>query len=315
MNFESAPQKRTSGLSKVLKASPEKVEDIQACFEKVFNYHLISEYEIKKTPEQERIIASILDKLPEFTERYGGTPLSIVPSHIHILDWNRLPDEIKPEFENSNAKYILDGQKIFIIDNNTDHPSNLSFAAIVVHELMHFNSYQSVEYTGEKSLHLRRVGLGTAVKSEDEEYFIQYNEAVTEELKIRFMKQYFSEIPELQKEIEERDNITEKLKPENKYLADDLLWIKKEEGGPIFHWNVYKKYRESFNNTIRMIMEKNPEKFSNTEEVFNIFARAYFTGHILEIARLIESTFGKGSFRIMGEKTKGNPVIKNDEVS
>ena len=38
----------------------------------------------------------------------------------------------------------------------------------------------------------------------------------------------------------------------------------------------------------------------NADEVFQEFSNAQFNGRLMTIARLVEGTFGKGSFRILG---------------
>ena len=55
-----------------------------------------------------------------------------------------------------------------------------------------------------------------------------------------------------------------------------------------------------FNLLLEEICKKNPE-FSSTDQVFDIFAKAVMTGKLLKVARLIEKTFGMGSFREIGE--------------
>jgi hypothetical protein len=61
---------------------------------------------------------------------------------------------------------------------------------------------------------------------------------------------------------------------------------------------------EQFNDIINKIQQKFPEQFSTQEQVFDVFASAYFSGRLLPVARLIEKTFGSGSFRKIGEETK-----------
>jgi len=41
--------------------------------------------------------------------------------------------------------------------------------------------------------------------------------------------------------------------------------------------------------------------FTDPEEVFEAFARGMMTGNPLEIGRLVDGTFGKGTFRKIGE--------------
>jgi hypothetical protein len=59
----------------------------------------------------------------------------------------------------------------------------------------------------------------------------------------------------------------------------------------------YKKQRDRLNVLVKEIYERNREHFTSTEEVFRVFAEAVLSGRLLELARLIDQTFGKGAFR------------------
>ena len=66
----------------------------------------------------------------------------------------------------------------------------------------------------------------------------------------------------------------------------------------------YYKERVKLNKLIDDIYENNKEKFASREDIFIIFAKAALTGRLLEVAHLIDSTFGKGSFSTIAEETK-----------
>jgi hypothetical protein len=51
---------------------------------------------------------------------------------------------------------------------------------------------------------------------------------------------------------------------------------------------------------VKETYERNPGHFTSTEEVFKVFAEAVLSGRLLELARLIDQTFGKGAFRKLG---------------
>ena len=54
------------------------------------------------------------------------------------------------------------------------------------------------------------------------------------------------------------------------------------------------------------IRAKNPGEFESDEDVFRLFTQAYFTGNFLSVARLVEKTRGKGSFKRLGKNTKAD---------
>jgi hypothetical protein len=62
----------------------------------------------------------------------------------------------------------------------------------------------------------------------------------------------------------------------------------------------YKKERESLYRIRLTLFQKYPEKFANTEDALDLFGDAMFTGKTLELSRLMEKTFGKGTMRAIG---------------
>jgi len=51
---------------------------------------------------------------------------------------------------------------------------------------------------------------------------------------------------------------------------------------------------------ISEIYQRNKGEFGSEEEIFKTFAKAVLTGRLMELARLIDNTYGKGSFRKLG---------------
>ena len=72
----------------------------------------------------------------------------------------------------------------------------------------------------------------------------------------------------------------------------------------------YHDERQQFNALVDELFERNKEDFESREQVFNLFAEATMTGKLLPIARLIEKTFGKGSFKMIGEKSADKTEIQ-----
>ena len=48
-----------------------------------------------------------------------------------------------------------------------------------------------------------------------------------------------------------------------------------------------------------------PKRFASPTEVFAEFARAYYSGNLLTIGKLIDGVFGDGAFRRIGEAHLG----------
>lgn len=147
-------------------------------------------------------------------------------------------------------------------------------------------------------------------------YFHFLDEAMIAELTMRFDWQYFPRIPLIaeSKEYKTREeyynsfnNQEVKNRARKKYAFAWDLENCQIDGENAISANVktheYARERERLNKLIDELFEKNEGTFKDREGVFDVFARAVMTGRLLPVARLIEKTFGKGSFRELGEKT------------
>lgn len=297
---ENQGSERTSGVMKVgnISTGAEKgiLDNIKI---EIFDKQNFDNAEIEKTPEEIEIINGILTNLPAFVKKYGGIPLPLKPEHVHIIDPHKLKSGI---FEKLNGFYSFELQAVFI-SGALSRKDNHRFANTLAHELMHFSGFQSINFNSEDKTLRRRVGgLSVMIKDNDKNssYFHAINEAVTTELEKRFGEEYFKSIPPLADEEYEKSKAMEDFFSEetiNSYTNTDLTMLCTEEYS-------YSNEREKLIEILAEIRQKDPEQFESQEDVFKIFAEAYFTGKILKLARLIEKTYGKGSFRKLGAETE-----------
>lgn len=70
-----------------------------------------------------------------------------------------------------------------------------------------------------------------------------------------------------------------------------------------YHSRGYRKARLNLEAYIHELYEKNREAFASEDGVFALFVRSAWSGSLLPVARLIEETNGKGSFRKLAEQT------------
>ncbi len=61
-------------------------------------------------------------------------------------------------------------------------------------------------------------------------------------------------------------------------------------------------------NVIQEIQKELPETYPDTDDVLEEFTKAFFTGRLMQLGKIVEQTFGKGSFRILG-------MMKDDRES
>ncbi len=309
---------RKSGLVRIAGLEEDQEREILAIHGEFFEAkQKFLKHEIKKTPDQKAVISFINQKMPEFLRRYGAEPLNISEDKVHILS----PDQ----FRGSIGGVYLPGDQTIYIRDVKDCPL-LGFAKRLAHEFLHFNSFQSIQFRKKaKEIKIRRWGFKIIQQgSADFAYFRDVDEAITEELSKRFNNEFLKQMPVLekdfakietfrrhQKEIAAQSNLKE---GELEDLLSDVAYIttvqtgEDAEGADVeatIHSYGYAEYRKKLNKLITELYEKNKESFKDQEEIFALFAQAALSGRLLPVARLIEKTFGKGSFRRTGEDFGG----------
>ncbi len=217
-----------------------------------------------------------------------------------------------------------------------ENRGKLAFLQSLVHEMLHVNSFLSFQKlsaqesergyeltteteSGEKgtiSLGLRRQGFRIQLSRKKalgrEFYFHNLDESVIAELTMRFDWEFFPEIPQLEEECRRREEIVNAESRRSGRSAEGLkrkvanVETKRLESDYMVTLQGYSrdKEREEFNTLVDDLYERNKSEFSSREEIFGLFAKAIMNGRLLPVARLVEKTFGKGSFREIGERTK-----------
>ena len=312
---------RTQGLIRVVGLSPEKQQEILAEKKKLFDSAIPLESalpaesnvkELEITPDKQEIINTTLLKMPGFVEKYGGKMPPIMRDHIFIIDYNSLTEKEKNQMKKNNTRsaYSSVAQRIALFFDS-ENQDNEDFGVMLAHEILHFSSFQSVNAKevqdkpkffglfggkpGETRLEVtpRTTGLSLVRKKgkKYELYFGESDEAITAVLTNKFYDENLYRLPAMQQ---------------------DTKRIKTSIGEWNSKWHPRGTYHEQETDlwrTISDIQQKNIEKFKTKEDVFKLFAEAYFTGHKLKLARAVEKTYGKGSFKELG-KDKKNRRLK-----
>ncbi len=309
---------RESGISKIVGVNEGQEQEVAAKFKIAFekqsalSEEMLKGYEREKTEDEMILIGEILGKISEFVGKYKGTPINITPDHIHILDGRKLQEEDKRKLGISAREaggYNWPHQTIYIVDEG----NIIENAQHIVHEVLHFNSFQSINADPlEKQISERRIGFTVTNKKKHEVYFQDINEAITEELAKRFDHNYFQDFDVIKKEIKLRENF----KKDAKVKPDDISSVAVSELEPLepgtrrysleSHLYSYPNERQRLSEIIEAIYETNKEEegFQSSEDVFKIFAEVAMNGKLLKVADLYERTYGKNSFRALGEETK-----------
>ena len=263
--------------------------------------------------------------MADFLEPYGVASIEIPPSNIHMLDKSKLDAEQLKKFEElykNNPGIYMSNQQGIVLFRDYEDGNKLLMIQTLVHEMLHMESFNSYQKTSAEDAEIglkkgdekaglvpRRSGFSIRALGEKKLFFNEINEAIITELMIRFERAYFAEWPELAREIQERDEgisfISRRDNIPKQELADKVGSVKKGDTSSsrdLISYG-YSSARKQFRSLIDELYEKNKSEFQSKEEVFDLFATATMTGRLLPVARLIEKTFGKESFREIGEKS------------
>lgn len=273
--------------------------------------------EREKTPDELKIIDLANSASDKVRKKYEMDDFRIPPINIHIFKENEWPQD-----RHDDAFYDSAVQAIAI----REQPARIVLMRKIFHEMLHFKSYHALQAIIEenpKIIKEHRMGLTVNSRDGGKRYFTNLNEAVTEELTKKFISQaskdsFFSQ------ETAKTRNIIDKY-PRAKNDSDGLPFFTKdtyyaetenkgtwrESVGRLFGKQklfserfTYQNEREILNMLIEKIFERSRGKFTNKDDVFDVFAKGMITGNILPVGRIVDGIFGKGTLRNIGELDK-----------
>lgn len=271
--------------------------------------------EREKTPEELKIISLANEATNEIRQKYGLENFDIPPENIHVINEESWPKNRGTAFYNSALQSIA----------SREQPSNITFMKKIFHEMLHFKSYNALQVTGGENPELDEYRVGLTVHTRDGKRmnFVNLNEAVTEEMTKRFTLKLLDNVLFAEEVKRTKDLVTRyprAITGSGEPLFDDDTFYAEVESrkswgeavGRLFGAQekirkittegfTYQSERRILNTLIDKILESNPEKFQDREEVFEVFTKGMMTGNILSVGRLIEKTFGSGTFRRIGE--------------
>lgn len=271
--------------------------------------------EREKTSEELQIISLANKATNEIRRKYGMDDFEIPSDNIHVITEEAWPKEKGDAFYNSTLQGIA----------AREQPAKIVFLKKVLHEMLHFKSYNALQVTKgvDPELAEYRVGLTVHARDGKRIYFVNLNEAVTEEMTKRLFltlsqtSLFTEEARQTEKVITRYPRAVtrsgDSLFDEDTFYAEvegKKSW--KESVGRLFGAQeepkkittegfTYQSERRVLNILIDKILERNHDTFQNRDEVFDIFAEGMMTGNLLTVGRLIERTFGSGTLRRIGE--------------
>jgi len=275
----------------------------------------LKDKEREKTSEELKIISLVNVATNEIRQKYGLESFDISPDNIHVVTEETWPREKSVAFYNS----MLQGVAL------REQPAKIVFMKKVFHEMLHFKSYNALQVTSGENPELNKYRAGLTIHTRDGKrmYFMNLNEAIIEEMTKEFATKLFDDSL-FTKEVKQTKDIIarypravtssgEPLFDEDTFYAEidskkswgeavgRLFGMKEKSKKIITESFTYQSERRTLDTLIDRVFEKNPNKFQDRKEVFEVFAKGMMTGDILPMGRLIERTFGNGTLRRIGE--------------
>ncbi len=265
--------------------------------------------EFPKTPEELELISFANEKTNELTERAGAGAYDIPDKNIHIVS-KEFYGKIDRKKSGSAAAAFREYQAVFF-DESVFAGDNIYFGSTVFHELMHMKSavVLEAEETGKDArATIYRTGFSvqSSQKSSGEgkhhEHFLGLDEAIVASEEKEYTKEMMN-LPMFEEErkwmdSEKAKKIKEDIASRAGIPTDEIYWINGKSGK--FFTHSYYPQRTVLNFVREEIQKEFPEKYESVKDVSDEFLKSFFSGSLSVPAQLMEKTFGKGSFRVLG---------------
>lgn len=142
--------------------------------------------EWEKSPAAKELINFLGNAVPEFASQYGAEPIRVSEDKVHLVPENAM----KGDGKTLAGLYDQKSQEILIRFDKPGAEPYLGIAKTTVHEMLHFNSFQSLGPDKEFGYEIdmsRRLGLAIKTRK-GEGYFDKLSEAVIDKLTDRFIE-------------------------------------------------------------------------------------------------------------------------------
>ncbi|MCC6520834.1 hypothetical protein IT403_02545 [Candidatus Nomurabacteria bacterium] len=307
--MEKGPVIRTIGNASSEKKEMSKKEIINALFNHFESLSPQEEEELRKHeyPKSEKEI-SVINFANQETSRLmkeaGIEPYDIPTENFHII-----PSDLykKAGGDNSIARAFTNKQGI-LFDAQEFRDNPLHFGSTAIHESLHLKAHLSLEVQ-EKGEKIRKTPYreGVTIKAlqghDFHRHFAGLHETIVAETQKRLLPKLL-DCPALitQKEwllSDEAKKIKNELIEKRKIPESDIIWVGKK-GDDDWESIQYTQQRKVLNYVCDEIKKQFPNEYKNIDDVYKVFLNAHFTGRLLDIAKIVEKTFGEGSFRILG---------------
>lgn len=291
------------------------------------------ENERKKTEEELLMVTRATKNLNDLRGKYGLAPVAINPNQVRTITGPITNDGAA--LTHLSGGYSSTSENILITDLDPLAKEGVGRIDLIQHEVIHAGQYQNFqvhEETDGKALTNYRTGIEVRSRKPDESgefpfYLTPLNEAITEENARRLTLQLTSDDPELGHVIKEREREFNeflqfcKENPNHNYpqgvLEGDVRHskINPKNGRPDVNPFSYYHERQAMWKLFDRIHEKNPDAFPGKskkdarEIMFDMVTKASFDGNIMPFGRLMNDTFGLGTFRNYGHLRTPQEIV------
>lgn len=271
---------------------------------KLYRKQSENEAEMEKTEDETAIIASAFGAVTEVVRRYGGRPLELTPGHVHLINLLDLSTEEQAGLAGCGGDYDSGRQEANVYFAGASGLSTSELLRRVTHEALHFNSFQSAVEVESNLLVARRMGLTYGAPTVGVGG-VWLNEAVTERLAKALTKERLAHDKIFRDDASLTRDLLSKMSSETDH--DDVVGFEiidpaGDRGTTVrVHQFAYPDERQKLERLLSDLAAKRPADFPDREAAFDAFARAYFTGNLLPLARVLEDTYGKNALRRLME--------------
>ncbi len=330
--LEGEPQKAIMRVDRVVGTTAENAEHLlNAHHQEVEQTRLTNfENEREKSEDERRMFAWAAKNVNLLREKHGLEPIELDPKQVRIISGDHV--KLGETISTGAGGYSTMVETAFITDAEELGREGIGRLDTIQHELIHAGQYQSLQVGKGNEFMDYREGVGVVARRPDDSgeyrvYLRSLNEAITEENSRRLTLDISSGDPELGHVVKKREaEFSEFMKfcennPNHGYpkalLGGDVLHseINPENGRPKVSPFSYYDERQAMWKLFDTIHEKNPAAFPGKsqgearEEMFDMVTKASLDGNLLPFGRLMNDTFGRGTFREYGHLQTAQEIV------
>jgi len=260
----------------------------------------LEQFETPSTEIEQKIFSFANDHTNRLMDELGLDYYDIPLGNYHMIDADLQRDVAKifieeKDNDNDDNEYLTDAvahsdyQMIVFSTRLRESDTNMiDLATTAIHETLHLKAYLALHAKG-KTKAAYRMGVSTysPLGFNESEHFGGLHEAIVEHQSALALDDVLK-MPEL---VEQKNILQNKI---DEALAGE------DPREQIF---AYQEQRQALSYICEKISDDNPDKYPSPSAVFTQFLKAHFTGDLLTVGRLVEQSFGRGSFRVLGEMT------------